>query len=1513
IYINYSDSSGSFTLRGRVDSLTVPMAFVRLKQQDVQASGLFIGGADLDMALADGPTDDSPPDTARWKFDVAAVELSQVNFRMSGTAGTLEAGITSARIDNGAVSLEQQTVDADKLTLDSAYYHYSPPPPRESREENPGEPSPPWVVRVGSVELNDNTARYTAAGRDFTVPVRSRTGRFDAGDIGLTGFDLQADSVYNRGGDIRLYLSTLSFTESSGLEVREAFGGFAMDSAGIRLSDFRLKTVGSQVRADLTAGGDFLQGDATSPLSGEINAGVSADELLMFIDAGNLGPALHGKTLTVDGTVSGTLAALQIRQLHAGIPGMADLTAEGTLSSVTDPSHLGGQVTFRGTTGDLRAVRSLIPDSTLRSRLDIPSGMSVYGQASFSPGRYSPDITIRIDTGSLHIRGDFDTRTENYTARLEAAGFPVDRFLPYDSLGVATLTLDAAGSGFDPLVRGTAADISLDIDRFDYYNFPYRDITLDALLDGGHLSGELHSANRPLSVDLNLAGQIADTAYTATVDGRIGNADLTALGLSASPLAIAGILDAGVTVYPDTAYLASVTLDTVRVNYGERTETVSHAEIDARAGLSGVALTALTGNLNLDFTTAVPLDSISASISAASAELRRQLDARSLDMAALQAALPPLELELHGGSGNILHSLLLDCGYGFNRLDITASTTADEPFRAAVVANGFQTSGITLDTLNVWMRRNDDRLEYALRLRNRPGNIEQMALVVARGYAEGNKAEINILQRNRQDSVGFRFGLDAELLDSAVTVTLIPENPVFGYRPWTVNSGNYFTYDFDRELYADMRLDGDGEHVYIVSAPFDGFPRGAVKMDMEGIDIGTTLELLPGPPPLGGTLSTDLLFGMAGDMLALDGSVEVDSARWDGRPIGDVALKASFRSDSTGGTLDNVAVRVDGAQVLTGQGSIGAGNTDVRAALTSFPLTAIDPFLPEDALQADGTADGELALSQKDGKTVLDGRLGFSDAGITVPAVGTRYTLPTEELTFAGSVIDFHNWQVTAPNGQPLTIDGTVDLSDLSDPGADLDVTARNFEAVNSERRGGSQVYGRALTDIDITAAGRLDALRVRGNISVLTGTDITYTLPDDDLDIDDRSQDIVTFVSFADTAAVFLADSAALLRVWGMDMLVNIDIKDNVKATVNISTDGNNRAELTGDGNLTFSMNTQGDSRFTGRYNLSGGTVVYHPPVISAKTFTVNDGSYVDWTGEIADPAFNVTAAESVSATVTSDDGTSRSVTFDLTVSLKGTLKDMELVFDLSSPNDITIQNQLQTLSADQRSQQALALLIYNTYTGPGTTAKVDVNNPLNSFIEKQLNQWARNSLPGVDLAFGINSVDDSATGGGEHTDYSYRVSKSLFDDRVKVTVGGSINPEASTNDNLRDNFVDDISLEYRLSNRDNMFLKAYRYNTQESILEGEVTETGFGFVARKSMNKLKELFRLRRSPEQKALRRSRREVKQQVRQNERSAGVDPAKEQRQDDPLSLDNSPQEATTRRDDEDTTTGTADGL
>ena len=178
-------------------------------------------------------------------------------------------------------------------------------------------------------------------------------------------------------------------------------------------------------------------------------------------------------------------------------------------------------------------------------------------------------------------------------------------------------------------------------------------------------------------------------------------------------------------------------------------------------------------------------------------------------------------------------------------------------------------------------------------------------------------------------------------------------------------------------------------------------------------------------------------------------------------------------------------------------------------------------------------------------------------------------------------------------------------------------------------------------------------------------------------------------------------------------------------------------------------------------------------------------------------------------------------------------------------SCEDVTVQNELLTMSPIQRSSQAMNMLLYGTYTGQGTTAN-STGNPLYSFLNSQINRWAANTIKGVDLSFGVNQYDK--TSGDEKsksTTYSYKISKSLFNDRFKIVVGGNYNPSAGSEENFASSLLNDISFVYMLNQSGTMQVKVFRHSGYESVLEGEVIETGAAFVIKRKLTTLKNLFR--------------------------------------------------------------------
>ena len=1308
--------------------------------------------------------------------------------------------------------------------------------PHDAAADDGEAPALPWTVRVGSVALNDNSLEYG------TLHHRPAAG-FDPAFIVLSPLDLSVDSIYNRGADIALRIRRLAFTERSGLSVRNAAGAFAMDSTGISLSGFELATPLSGIRAEAHAGAGIMRMAPDTPLTADLSASLNTEEIKLLYPQ-LIPAALDDRIVRIKLSAAGTLGDIKKAGLDISSPGHIDLAVNGTAKNLLAPQRLEAAARFEGEFRDMAFLLEMLPDTALRRRVTIPERLTLRGAADADRGLYSLASTLTADGGQLTLNGRIDPEKQIYDAEVRCDSLPLNRFLPADSLGALDFTLTAGGAGFDPLLPQTRGSVRMQIGRAEYRSHDFGGIELDADLENQHLSGRLSDRDEALRLLLSVSGTLTEREQRIGVSGNVFDFDLANMGITPEQIGGSFALDADASASDAGGMAARLTLDSIVIRSKNRTDRIRRTNVTFGTDTAATRAGLTSGDLTLSFAAPEPLDSLTAAASRSAGVLAQQIRSQHVDMDSLKTVLPDFGLRVSAGRDNILSSFLRTKRIAFSNLDIAGTNCDSLPVSLRMRVEKLAYGSIVLDTLTASAVQNGSRLEYALRVANAPGNLDNIALAGVYGHVVRNTGAVNFYQKNRTGREGFRFGVDAAWNDSLIRASVTPLAPVFGSEPWTVNPGNYLVYRFDGNLSADLDMTHGDQRFAIHTVPETDSLRG-IRLDIAGLNIGGALAMLPSAPPVGGVLGAAVTLNTGADSLAVRGDVSVAGLSYDKQRFGDVGLGVRYAQGRE--QQADVRLTLDGADVLTARGDYckeRESPLDLTASIPGFPLQRADVFLPADMLRLSGILSGKLHAGGTPQRLQLNGGLQFAQTEVRVPMIGTSFRLSSDTIRIDDSRVLFDDFAVTAPNKSPLTIGGYVDLTDFGRITADIALRASDFQFVNVARKEGTAVYGKAYLDLDATAKGPLDELVVRGSVALLKNTDINYVMQDSPMDVKERPQNIVTFVSFRDMDNQSFAEATPTVRIGGMDILLNVDINDDVQAAVDLSADGSNRIDLQGGGNLTFTMNPLGDVSLSGKYVLSGGTVRYNPPVISQKIFKITPDSYVDWVGNVADPAFNITAVETVRASVSADGQDSRSVNFNISINIRNTLNDLEVSFGLSAPEDLTMQNQLNSLTAEQRANQAMNLLIYNTYTGPGTTAKVSTENPLNSFIQKELNQWAQNNLKGVDLSFGIDSYGEDDPN-GQRTDYSYRLSKSLFSNRVRAVIGGKFSTDADPSQNLKENLIDDISLEYMLTKRDNMYLKVFRHTGYESILEGEITETGVGFVIRKKLLRLGDLFK--------------------------------------------------------------------
>jgi len=450
-------------------------------------------------------------------------------------------------------------------------------------------------------------------------------------------------------------------------------------------------------------------------------------------------------------------------------------------------------------------------------------------------------------------------------------------------------------------------------------------------------------------------------------------------------------------------------------------------------------------------------------------------------------------------------------------------------------------------------------------------------------------------------------------------------------------------------------------------------------------------------------------------------------------------------------------------------------------------------------------------------------------------SVGFRFD--DKQVRIADSRMVFDKFNIYTRGDTPFAVNGSVDFSDMENMLVDLRMKANDYELMNAPKRRNATTFGKIYVDVDANLTGPVSELKMRGNMNVLGKTDFTYVLKDSPLMVTDRLGDMVEFVNFNDTVTVEQDDKSAV-TLTGMDIAMTIHIDQAVQAHVDLTPDGSNYMEVEGGGDLAFQYTPQGEMLLNGRYSLISGELKYEIPIIPLKTFDIRSGSYLNWTGNMMNPEMNIKATERIRANVGSEGEASRMVGFDVGIALTERLENLGLAFTLEAPEDASVQEQLNAMSVEERGKLAVTMLVTGMYMAEGnSTGGFNVNNALNSFLQNQISNVVGQSM---DISLGMESTDDAD--GGRGTDYNFQFAKRFWNNRFRIVIGGTVSTGNTAQKD--ETFIDNVAIEYRLDDSGTRYVKVFHEKNYESVLEGEVIETGVGVVLRKKVSKLGELF---------------------------------------------------------------------
>lgn len=1388
-------------------------------------------------------------EAAQWLIKVAEAEMNNIDYSMTmqPIIESLQAHIAEALLVDGVVDMKRYHIGATSIAIDSLSADYFTPMltqtvVSQSTDEPSETVSKPWTIEVKSINVNNSTALYAMAGYEPLPGI-------DFNYLKADSINIAVDEFYNRGTEIRVPLRLLEATERCGIGV-SASGLFAMDNSMMRADDFMINTHNTAVKFDATMGmGDFVA-DESLPVKLFVDGKVGVADLALAYPVMNpiMNRVKKTSGIDVDVDIDGTMARLDVNKLKVELARHLLLDLNGSIAHVMSDERRSGRIIMSGTVVNADMVESAILDKETRKLINIPP-MTIDGEVTMNGQKINGELALLTGEGNVALDADWNGRDNIYDMKLRADSLPVDAFLP--DLGIGVLIADVAinGRGFDYNNPNTRMEANVNLSHFEYKGHTYSNAHAWASLDSCHLVAGVKSLNSNADFDITATSDINNDAFDWTLSGDVRNADLLAIGLSETrskgALKIRG---EGRVDVKHNDYVADVAINGLEWSMTDMSIKTSNLKAKLNANDSLVRVNLKNNDLAADFIALCSVDTLVARLTKTIEVLDSQIVKRDFDVSGLQRNLPRLSARLESGKNNVLSSLL--ASNGMSAENVSLSVDNDSLFNIKGDVLHFKSGETRLDTISFSALQHSRFLVYKASLGNEPGTMDAFAKVDVNGYVARDKISVFAKQQNIEGKQGFNLGAITSIGDSVINVKLVPLTPMIGYKNWTVNKDNFIDYNFyNHHFDANVQLVSQQSHLKLYTEHVESqqLHQEDVVLNIHNIQLAEILKVSPYAPPIKGAVSADMRFRWDESSVSGNGTMTLNEMYIGRNRVGTFDLGVGLLTDKNGSVQAQGLLMVDNVKAITVTGvlndTVVSNPMSLDLAVTQFPLRVINPFLPRHTASIQGSLNGQMKVTGKLSSPRLDGYLAFDTTYIKVDMIGSSYAFSEEQVPVRDNVVIFENYAIKGANENPLAIGGKVDLADFISPEIDLTMKARNMQFLNSSKGRGVDVYGKGFMDLDATVKGDLSLLNVNVDANLLGGSNITYVMADASTSLMSQSNgNMVKFVQFSDTTSIAEVDTLV------SSMAINLDARLNVSGgtTINIdlSADGKNRVQLQGSGSLNYTMNNMDDSRFTGRYTIQKGFVRYTPPLMSEKLFNFREGSYVAFNGDMLNPILSIYADDRIKANVTREGQDSRLVNFDVSVAVTNTLSNMDVAFDLSTNEDIAIQNELQSMSAEQRANQAMNMLLYNVYTGPGT--KTDMSgNPLYSFLESQINSWAANNIKFVDVSFGIDQYDKTQGGAtSTTTSYSYKVSKTLFNDRFKIVIGGNYSTDAETDEDVTQNLVNDISFEYMLNRSGSMYVKVFRHVGYESILEGEVTQTGVGFVYKRKLHSLRELF---------------------------------------------------------------------
>ena len=1424
--LNTNGFISDLRIKGQMKELCLSSKGIDLDKETVEVNGARLVKADLDIHLSDTAAVDTTTSDNKWiiNADSLSIHQSRVAIHLPGDTLHIDAYMGHAVAKEADIDLGKSIYKVSSLRWDDGKLNY----------DNRFEPSAPG---------------------------------FDANHIALSYIYLGIDSISYTPQGTSFYVHKTSFKEKCGIEIAKLEGGIKFDSAfnKVQIPALSLRTPDSDIYTEVDM--DFNAFDERNPgkMRVRLNTQLGKQDLMKLL--GDMPPSFIRRypnhPIAIKGSLNGNMQQLEFTGLDINLPTAFHLSANGTVGHLTDMSKLQADLKMSAKTQDIGFVTTLLDPKTMKD-YRIPNGITLDGTLKANGPRYTADLIAREGQGTVKLKGNA-TIPQNAKGEMMASQISYDadigiknlnlhHFMPKDSLYNLSADISAKGYGTDILSKNTRLTADATLQQLQYGSWNLNNMTAKATISNGRTHATITGHNAlftgDITADMLLAPALSkDHTIEAQLCADLSKADLFQMRMTDKPLTIGMIGDLSIkSNLKDTHYISGL-IDNISIKDEKNTYNPTKVGLLLKTNRDTTYARMQSGDFIVKLDAQGNYERVLKQLTTITDSVFSQFEDRVIDQPAIKRLLPTMKLHVESKRDNPIANLLKTQEIDFKDLLIDLNLSPETGINGSGHLYSLNYDSTRIDTIHLNLTQKGDRLTYQGQVRNNRRNPQFVFNALIDGHVHEHGALAGLRYYDKDGKMGVRIGATAEMEDGGIRFKLMPDRPTVGYKEFNLNKDNFIFLGNNKKIQAKVDLISDdrtGLKLYTENQ--DSTMLQDLTLSCNRIDLGEITSVIPYLPKITGKLNGDYhILQDQNEKFSVVSDMAVQDMTYEGAPIGNISTELVYlmKEDDTHAIEAHLMLNDEEFGTLSGNyQNKDEGQIDATFNMTRFPLSLVNGFIEDQIVGLEGFAEGELAIKGTLKHPKVDGELYVEEAYLVSLPYGIRMRFDNDPVRVIDSRLLLENFGLYAYNDEPINMMGNIDFSDMDRITMDMRMRARNLLLINSKQEAKSIAFGKAYVNFMARMQGPLEQLDMRGRLDVLSSTDMTYMLLDSPLSTDNRLDELVKFTDFSDSTQTIVVKPVPT----GLNADLTISVAQGAHIVCDLNVEQTNYIDLIGSGDLRMKYNHEGIN-LTGRYTLSRGEMKYSLPVIPLKTFTIKDGSYVEFTGDAMDPKLNITATEHLKASV-GGEGNPRVVAFECGVIITQTLNNMGVQFIIEAPEDNIINGDLNSMGAEERSKVAVAMLTTGMYLADSNTSGFSMNAALSSFLQSEINNIAGSALKTLDLSVGIDNTTDAT--GSMQTDYSFKFAKRFLNNRLKIEIGGVVSSGTNSPQGQKQSFFDNVSMEYRMNQSGTMNAKLFYQQNVYDWLDGYTNMYGGGFLWRRKLSNFWDIFQFWKKEEQ-------------------------------------------------------------